>query len=205
MKSGPFEEFTRQLEEVANQWPDHHPEVIETPKASVYTALAEVALSEVKHRSPDLPDKLTSHNARHGGHVITRYLGLSALAAERDSISLEEFEPIIRHDRSFETLSFIANNKNAVAYRTEVDLGIGTEMTGNPTPFIEKYQITDGAVTVPDLKDIRARHLIDVMSEGKEHEGQCAAERSQSLKKIYNHFITICLKDEALFKTTLTK
>lgn len=205
MKNGPFEVFTRQLEEVANQWPNHHEEVRQTPHASTYEAMANLAISEVARLEPSLPEQLTGHNAQHGGRVISRYLGISALVGQRDQLDTDQLETIMRRDESFEPLSAIAGTQNKLAYRTEVDLGLGTRATGDIANYTEHYQIVDGAMTIPELRLAQARHKIDLMTEGQEiYNGKCAAERSGSLHKIYHSFLTICLKDEALFHQTLT-
>lgn len=206
MKPGPFEVFTSQLDAVANQWPQHHQEVVSAPQTSVYEAMADVAISEVARLEPSLPEQLTNHNARHGGRVIGRYLDIAALVGRREQLDIDQLQAVMRREESFQPLSTIANSQNKLAYRTEVNLGLGTHPAVDLANYADHYQIVDGAMTIPELPTVKARHTIDLVREGKDiYEGQCAAERSGSLHNIYHSFLTICLRDEALFAETLGK
>ena len=204
MRRGPFEQFTAQLQVTAETWPERHEAVQETVLQSAYESMASVALQEVAREQPQLPDMLTNHNAQHGANVIARYLQFSALAAKRDGIALNALSGILHDDRSFKPLATIATTQNKLAHRTEVDYGLGTHASSGDFYVRDRYQIVDGAITLSDLDTTVAIHRYQLSAEGKElYDGECAAHRSNSLKKIYHSFVTICARDQALFPLTL--
>ena len=204
MNRGPFEQFTAELQAIAQTWPEHHEAVQETQFQSVFESMASTALKEVAAARPQLPDMLTNHNAQHGANVIARYLQFSALAAKRDGIQLRSLEDVMQDDRSFAPLSAIATKQNKLAHRTENDYGLGSHATSSDTYVLDRYQIRDGAMTLTDIDTTIAIHAYQLSSEGKEmYAAECAAHRSKSLKKIYHSFVTICARDEALFPLTL--
>lgn len=204
MKRGPFEQFTTQLQVTAETWPERHEAIQETSLQSAYESMAGIALQEVAREQPQLPDILTNHNAQHGANVIARYLQFSALAAKRDGVALDALPDILHNDRSFDPLATIATTQNKLAHRTEVDYGLGTHASSGDLYVRDRYQIVDGAIALADLDTTVAIHRYQLSAEGKIlYDGECAAHRSDSLKKIYHSFVTICTRDQALFPLTL--
>ena len=201
-------EFTRQLSIIARDWPARHDDVASTPAGERYDVLAPTVLRDVAASAePPLPDKLTNHNALHGMAVITRFLGFTALAANREGLSLEELGSVIHAEQSFEQLGAIASTQNKVALRTEVDYGIGTPLS-HDTPYAatvaQSYLICDGAIKLDYLPLTQYRHHAQLVDEGHEtYEARCAAHKSDALRHIYHSLGDICLRDESLFALTL--
>jgi hypothetical protein len=208
MHRGPFLEFTRQLNVIAQDWPTRHHDIASTPTGQRYDALAPTVLREVAaNTETPLPDKLTNHNALHGMAVITRFLGFAALAGNREGLTLEELGNVIHAEKSFDQLGTIASTQNKVALRTEVDYGIGTPLS-HDTPYAttvaQSYLICDGAIKLDYLPLTQYRHHAQLIDEGHEtYEARCAAHKSDALRHIYHSLGDICLRDELLFALTL--
>lgn len=204
---GPFVTFTRQLDELAGSWPEHHPAIPTTNTTAAFEALPPLILSTLQARASDqnqpLPDKLTNRNAQHGLRVITRYITYAAIRAHHDGLSLDEFSTIATHEDSFEPLAAIASTQNDLAFRTEMEYGLGRPIT-EPEPYIiDRYKL-DTAITLADLDGRQAGHKIALELQGEDmYDAKCAAHRSDSLRAIYQHMTKICLRDSALVPAAL--
>lgn len=205
--SSPFERFDTALANIAHSWPNHEPAIIpdvsQRPSATPYHVMAEVVMDRLQQTSPALPEKLLDHNATHGAKVIARYCNIAALLAEKESMSSEQLETVLRHPRSFEPLASIASVQNSLAVRNEREFGLNADWSSDGLKwYTSEYQINDGVLQIPNLLYQTIRHKLILSDQGEElYEGKCAAHRSAALEKIYHHFVTICAKDEALFPT----
>lgn len=205
--SNVYERFANNLGEIADRWSHNEslPTGVTPGTRQAFEHMSDKTLQRVAWSHPSLtrfgPDAL-GVGVLHGMNVIARFHYLSATRAKYEGLTIEAFEPIIRHPESAEQLTQIAQNPNKVAGRTERDYGLadGSSNADDDAYIAEQhYRIEDGAIQLKGLQTTLARHLlIASQNEAFVASGQCDAHRAGALLHIYEHMTTIALKDPSL-------
>lgn len=203
-----FVAFERNMRRVADEWPGLKPEEVDRAKMTPYAAASNTVVRQMKDLAGhSIHNKMTNLGAEHGSRVIGRYCHIAALVANREGFDKNELVAMLDRDSSFEPLGAIASLQDDVAYRVEVDMGIGTYILRpeHLQPYVDQYQVgQDGGLEVPSLDEIIINKVAEIALEGRLENGKmCPAHANRLLQPIYRHFVRICANDPILFDQTL--
>lgn len=194
------------LARVADEWPATHPSTVsaDLQEHERYTAAADAAFAAVIGNGPDLPDRLKSHNVRHGLRVMARYCYIGAFIARESGSDFETIETALGQPDTFEQLRLISQNPIKVSRRIETNYGIVPYNYPLDEHTAKKADLTPSGIQLRSFPHARAVAVLDAREQGHEYEsGECEAQRRGVLEPCFNSMVSIALKDTHLIRRSM--
>jgi hypothetical protein len=215
-KLSKYQRLEKMFAQVAEGWNETEIELGGEPGTrKVFLSMAETVLRQVFRQSAALPlnwrlgvqgiDGKPMGALYDGVRVLALYNHYASLAAGCQGIGIENLDAALRSGKSFEPLVEITELPSKIAGRVETEHGLDSATYDDGIDLIQqdRYAIERGAITMPLLKFEIARQRL-IAGENLIG-GGCRAHQAGQLEKIYQHFVTISLKDSRLAVASLAR
>ena len=208
--SNHFITYAQTATEVAAAWPTHIDATAEPSEEQFrYNTAAEIFSTRILEANASLPDQFSSPGILFGHKTLLRYCQLAARLSRQEDTPKDELLTLLRHDKSFESLSTIATQPNTIAMRVETYYQIDGHNFRLNDSATDKTTLSDGFFNLLDIDRVveekrRLARLNEAPIAHYETRG-CAAHKKKVLQSLYLAAVTICDRDENLFDRSLAE
>lgn len=197
-----IDEFTHKLGLVAERWSDKKTELIKPPgTVEAFEEAAVLALIKATSKDKRL-QCFDKGNVQRGIETIARFNYMSALALHRAGITdVNQASSVLRDPKSFSCMDYLARQHPQVASEVEHAQGLSRGMAS-----ADYVVVRDGAIDMLGLDEQVAMQM-RIYSQSNDYNDEepkgCFAQRAECLEPIYQHIVTIGLKDPSLTAAVL--
>jgi hypothetical protein len=178
-----------------------------------YDEMGRELLSRIRD-TESVPDEFLSSAVDGGMSVIPRFMYAGAAKAATRGFSLEQLESSMYNHESFQTLTRLTHEINAVANRIEIPLGLRPVSGLSVDSSLHLFKIDEETgLTIPDYLSRKQGARLDAYSQehlsleelSRDNESLCVGQITGLNQHIYRSMLTICMNDPHLYVATLVR
>ncbi len=210
------EAFKTALRTETAQWNDTIPPYTNEPGSiGVYDEMGDILLARMRHIT--LPEYFHSSAISGGMAVIPRFMYAGGAKAALAGLTIDQLHSAMYTSASFNTLSLLTREKNKVATRIELALGLKRGPYESVDDRLAEYKIdSEEGLSIPRYHFLRdsIREELFVESEGRQISAQevraenpilCEGHQAGLVATVYRSMLHICLQDAHLYPATLAR